>query len=919
MSTSSRSTAGMVVNLRDSIGDVPPPLIGASTTMFGSKIILFGGCTPTSHTVVADLYILDVELCKWEKVPTPSDASSVLKGRCFHTADIWQNHLVVFGGLAVMASNSSGNQSTSKSKNPSPRAQRLQDLGDVRLFDLSTFQWLPPNPIAASTTGASGPAVPSPPARHNHISCISRNHLIVFGGVDGWGEPLSDICVFDLENRAWVHAQHYPSESPRLDVDRAFCATSRWRVSVPEWEHKSEFLVPLPYSEAVCPGEPAAVDVYLFNSSQSTIDVLDVSCKDNEINTASSRSTIGHRQPTASHKPTGVVLGTTLILAGNSPPPAIGRASSVFSIWTLDLTNRNNVWTHIDTGGLMGGGSWSHAHLWTPHNKFLVLGKPANTAVQSPLASPTYEIQPNHWRTVASIDLEALGIYQAPARSLDPVQQQRALAVLAQSRHADFVFACEDGREIPCARIVVAGRWGWLHEQLESLRNNPNGGSELTSGKHISITVSSTKCTIGASYPVVAALLQYFYALSLGTALQRAPAVLSHLLLIATEFRISYLQALVKHAMHLALSESTAAGVYEVAALCGCRSLQIRAFAMHTQRWMKAGRARSHSEGTRPRLTPLLVPRGSSESGAEQLVQSQKHARSASTVTKVRRLPSPQMTATAAPAPLSPVLLSPTFLKTPLSPLQPVVEFIPPVPRLPSPVVAKTELAIASPPKRAPTPTSTKSGLPTRKASPAPAVPAVPNRPKTPTPPSTVRGPTTNLNRPTTPGLRPPTPKRPKIPSPPSPDVGKPNQSKAAVSPTPTRLGRPTLPRSPGSESQLQANTKSQVQRARSRSQSSAGSSSGSNSGSRIPRAPSRQGTNGQRSRSTTPTYKPKRPAPVPPPLKTDVPPASTSPASPTPIASRTRSGQIAAILGPRLPMYRRATVSPITPRAAPL
>ncbi|KAF8993440.1 hypothetical protein BDQ17DRAFT_1431726 [Cyathus striatus] len=65
------------------------------------------------------------------------------------------------------------------------------------------------------------------------------------------------------------------------------------------------------------------------------------------------------------------------------------------------------------------------------------------------------------------------------------------------------------------------------------------------------------------------------------TPLQHAPAVLSQLLLLATNYKIDHLASLVKHAMHNALSNETSnsvcVGVHDVATLCSCRSLQIRA------------------------------------------------------------------------------------------------------------------------------------------------------------------------------------------------------------------------------------------------------------------------------------------------------------------------------------------------------
>ncbi|KAJ7062045.1 galactose oxidase [Mycena amicta] len=488
---------------------------GASTTIFGSKIVLFGGCVPSSSTVMSDLYVLDVELCKWEKLLPPAHTPA-LRGRCFHTADIWNNHLVVFGGLSVITSNAS---------------ERLQDLNQVNLLDLSTSRWLP------TKAGKSTSTIPPPPARHNHISCVSANHLVVLGGVDGWGERLEDICVYDLERQEWVRTQRY---SCPLDVDRAFCATSRWRVCTPPLSPpyasspEESFALappePLPYSEAASLESPS--ELYLFNSAA-----------DNQ------------QPPTG---PNGAILGTTLVLSGNSPP--VVGASPSFTVWTLDLTN--HLWTRIDTGDLVKTGVWSSGHLWNPHNKFLVLG------TKRPCSPSTVTELPNHYDTVAFVDLEALGIYQAPARSLDPAHQRRALSILA-GRPACRLCLCLLRRPGDPLRTGPR-RWALALATRPArpppcIDADPRAQRRKTHPDNRQRDEMHNRGVLPRSAGAAA-----------GTALQRAPAVLSHLLLIATEFRISYLQALVKHALHLALSEETAAGVYEVAASCGCRSLQIR-------------------------------------------------------------------------------------------------------------------------------------------------------------------------------------------------------------------------------------------------------------------------------------------------------------------------------------------------------
>jgi hypothetical protein len=261
--------------------------------------------------------------------------------------------------------------------------------------------------------------------------------------------------------------------------------------------------------------------------------------------------------------PSGTILGKTLILAGNSLPE---NTEHGFLIWTLDLeTNR---WTRIETGELLNNGSWAKGYLWHEQSKFFVFGKHGGSFVD---AADRLVLG---WDMVAVVDLEAaLGIYQPPVLASDAAGQRQGLAALAEGKRTDFDFLCEDGRRIPCSRKIIVERWSWFRDQHARLRGADDSAKHQ---KRAEITIMQTGATLAQSYPVTMALLQYFYSLALGTPLQRAPAVLSYLMLISTEFEIPHLRALVRHAMHVALNETTAEGVYEIAASCGCRSLQIR-------------------------------------------------------------------------------------------------------------------------------------------------------------------------------------------------------------------------------------------------------------------------------------------------------------------------------------------------------
>ncbi|KAJ7347975.1 galactose oxidase [Mycena albidolilacea] len=534
-----RSTSGMIVHSRETIGDVPPELIGASTTLAGSKLYLFGGSLASNPEPkpLAHLYVLDLELWKWEEI-LPAREDPVPRARYFHTVDIWNNHLVVFGGLCERS-----------------KSGQLRVLNDVRLFNISTRRWLQSPRVPEVSPKSS---VPQP--RHAHLSCVSSNLLFIIGGKDFFGEGFTDICVYDLGRGEWIHKQQY---CPGIDMNHAFAATSQWHVQTPSLDGGDALCpIPLPYSDPVTTRSPCSVYLYNADHLQRQLQMFCPS-PGGQIQRENPPPGAIDRLPFLRF-PSGAILGKTLIVAGNS---SAENAEQAFSIWTVDLETSNS--GCIDTGGLLKNRSWGKGFLWHEQNKFIALGKNEGSFVD--LA----ERLVLGWDSVAVVDLGALGVYQPPTLKLDTAAQKRGLEALADGQRlgADFAFLCDDGRQIPCSRKIVLDRWSWLREQYARLSGVD---ASIKHQKRTEITITQTSLALSQSYPVTMALLQYLYSLALGTALQRAPAVLSYLLLISTEFQIPHLRALVKHAMHLALTEATAEGVYEIAASCGCRSLQIR-------------------------------------------------------------------------------------------------------------------------------------------------------------------------------------------------------------------------------------------------------------------------------------------------------------------------------------------------------
>ncbi|GLB38527.1 putative kelch motif containing protein [Lyophyllum shimeji] len=601
---------------RKTTGDVPAKLVGASTTVVGSKMYLFGGRLVTERKMVSDLYVFDLETFNWEKVPiSPED--DVPRARYFHSADTWNDKLIIFGGMS--------NQPDSI--NP----DELCVLNDVRFFDVATRHWLP-----ATQSPVPVPENLVPRARYAHLSSVTADRLFIIGGQDFNNTWLDDVCVYDLVGRTWVQRRDYPRH---CGTYRSVAVSSDIVVRLPQEEMRNsqsastlgppgqrfgpdkgptpaqdftpaESLIHLPYSAP--PSEDHPSDIYLYSNYNFT-DVkreleLFSPLPDTDFTIQDKSSAMaGATFPPGLRFPTGAILGTNLIIAGTY----LAHSYQSFSIWVLDLVSMT--WSRIDPGKAVESGSWFRGSLWAEANKFIIFGNRNGNLVDD------YNRRLLSWDHVAVVDLEAFGIYQPPPLKLDITIQELGLAALEERVVADFDIVCEDGRRISCSRRILEERWPWFLEQRKKFTQNVRQALEVLpeSAMHVPLPelpgnassedprvdprLTARSLELSEPYPVVMALLQYFYTTALVTPLQHAPAVLSQLLVIAVNYGLDHLEALVKHAMHRALSNSTSVGVYEVATLCSCRSLQIRALKTvmsYTQK--RPSRSRGDKDGKPP-------------------------------------------------------------------------------------------------------------------------------------------------------------------------------------------------------------------------------------------------------------------------------------------------------------------------------
>ncbi|KAG1751225.1 hypothetical protein EDB19DRAFT_1926166 [Suillus lakei] len=610
------SISDLTTFCRKTTGDVPPKLVGASTTVVGSKMYLFGGRLVTERRMVSDLYVFDMETFVWERI-TPSPEDDIPEARYFHCTETWNNQLIVFGGMG----------STPNSNNP----EDLCVLNDVRFFDLSIMHWLP----AAATNSASAESgaetlVPKP--RYAHLSSVSADRLFIIGGQDLSNVWLDDIYVYDLLGRAWVQRRNFPHH---CGTYRSVAVSANQRVRLPQEEvhstdtttilgppgarfrpdksppsaqafTSSDSFVHMPYSAP--PTDDFPNDMYLYSNYNFTdvkreFEVFSPLPDTDFTITDRSTDMTGTSFPPGLRFPSGAILGTHFIIAGTY----LAHTYQSYSIWALDMLTMT--WSRIDPGSAVATGSWFRACLWAEANKFMIFGNRNGNLIED------YNRRLLSWDHVAVIDLESFGIYQPPPLQIDIPMQEFGLSALEEGILADFEIICDDGRKVKCSRKTLEDRWPWFKDQRNKFLARARQAIEILPSSSMDVGLPDLPGAPGSSearpdprltprafnlsepYPITLALLQYFYSLALITPLQHAPAVLSQLLILSSTYQIHHLESLVKHAMHRALSNSTSVGVYEVATLCSCRSLQIRALkTVMSYSQKRTGRSRADSK-----------------------------------------------------------------------------------------------------------------------------------------------------------------------------------------------------------------------------------------------------------------------------------------------------------------------------------
>ncbi|KAL0929654.1 kelch domain-containing protein [Colletotrichum truncatum] len=536
-SSSSAHLSGLMCNVHRTTGREPHPLVGATTTILGDKLYVFGGrilSRSRPAPLTSDLYELDLIRRHWSKLETSGD---IPPPRYFHSmCPLGDTKLVCYGGMSPTP-NQSG---TGPDQQP-----EVTVMSDIYIYDVPTRKWtfIPTQeapqgryahcacilPTSASFTSHKAPlsALQHNPSSGNpnegrigiNIDGSGGAEMVVVGGQDGANHYIEQISVFNLRSLKWTFIE---------PLDKS-CGAYR------------SVVAPLPPSVTARIGKSSANgfqrDGGISQESRepgssmliySNYNFLDVKL---ELQVRSSDGTLTEKPMSGSYSPPGLrfpnggVIDTYFVVSGTY----LTSSKQEYALWALDL--KTLTWSRIDAGGaVFSQGSWNRGVLWNRRNTFVILGNRKRSLVDD------YNHRRINFSNVCMVELEAFGFYDNP-RKTSPMSgfvsasspytgpglslarkagstaggrfhsrasEELGEKALALRELSDMDILCLHGERIPINSRIVARRWGPYFVQLLREGTATQDGSDamtLRSGlgsavRNSTLTITPSRNTI---------------------------------------------------------------------------------------------------------------------------------------------------------------------------------------------------------------------------------------------------------------------------------------------------------------------------------------------------------------------------------------------------------------------------------------
>ncbi|KAH7353985.1 hypothetical protein B0T11DRAFT_231088 [Plectosphaerella cucumerina] len=534
--SSSGHLSGLMCNVHRTTGREPHPLVGATTTILGDKLYVFGGrilSRSRPAPLTADLYELDLIRRHWTKLETTGD---IPPPRYFHSmCALGDTKMVCYGGMSPTP----GQTIMGQDQQP-----EVTVMSDIYVYDISTRKWTyipaqdPPQgryahcacilPSSASFSSFKAPlsALQHNPSSGNpnegrigiNIDGTGGSEMIIVGGQDGANHYIEQISVFNLRSLKWVSTQPlgkscgaYRSVVAPLPPSVTSRIGKAGNVNGPGREGGIS-------QEAREPGSSM-----LIYSNYNFLDVkleLQVRSSDGVL---SEKPMSGAYSPPGLRFPNGGVIDTHFIVSGTY----LTSSKQEYALWALDL--RSLTWSRIDAGGsVFSQGSWNRGVLWNRRNTFVILGNRKRSLVDD------YNHRRINFTNVCMVELEAFGFYDNPrkttamsgfvsasspftvpglslarkagctagGRAHSRASEELGEKALALRELADMDILCLHGERVPVNSRIVARRWGPYFVQLLREGAATQDGSDsmtLRSGLSNAGTLRNSAVTITPS------------------------------------------------------------------------------------------------------------------------------------------------------------------------------------------------------------------------------------------------------------------------------------------------------------------------------------------------------------------------------------------------------------------------------------
>lgn len=509
--------SGLVCNVHRCTGKEPHALVGATTTILGDKLYVFGGRVLSRRRpqLTSELHELDLVRRHWTKIDAVGD---IPPPRYFHSiCTLGDTKLICYGGMSPASSSVTQPQGSSQDSQP-----EVVVMSDIHIYDAPTQRWTyiatsdtPQGRYAHCAAVLSSKAIftsanaPLSAIHHNPASANPNQgtigvaldgtggaEMVVVGGQDSANHYIEQISVFNLRSLKWTSTSTLGKS----------CGAYRSVVAPLTSMAASKIGATSDQADNTEDTASAADDVaepsMLIYSNYNFLDVkleLQVRMADGSL---AEKPMHGQFNPPGLRFPNGGVLDNHFVVSGTY----LTSSKQEYALWALDL--RSLTWSRIDAGGgVFSQGSWNRGILWPRRNTFVILGNRKRSLVED------YNHRRINFSNICMVELEAFGLYDNPRRtnptssfpSISAPILPPSLAFNASAANgpystsavalgqqamcirelADMDLLAIGGERIPVNSYLLARRWGPFFVQLlrDSASSNPtsNHPTETTS------------------------------------------------------------------------------------------------------------------------------------------------------------------------------------------------------------------------------------------------------------------------------------------------------------------------------------------------------------------------------------------------------------------------------------------------------